>query len=140
MHPISRHICPTIDDAERSYTGMWSRSAVGIGGSSALVNGTSQAFIHFLYDDQGNPRWLLSAPHPQLPTVTELSMRQFTGFCAVCDEFAIPPEEIVGVFTREFSDESHVTWTMDYVLNPPLSGSITRTDEADKFTDRLECK
>jgi len=140
MKAISPHICPTINNSEKSYTGLWSRTAIGVGGASGLVNGTSQAFIHFIYDDDGNPRWLLTSPSPQSPTTTEMPMLQFSGFCAVCNETAIPGPETVGVFSRDFADENLMTWTLDYVFNPPLSGSVKRTDEAEKLTLRLDCK
>jgi subtilisin family serine protease len=139
MKAISPHICPTINNSEQSYTGLWSRPEIGVGGASGLVNGTSQAFIHFIYDDDGNPRWLLTSPSPQSPTATEMPMLQFKGFCAVCNETAIPGPETVGVFSRDFADENLMTWTLDYVFNPPLSGSVKRTDEAEKLTLRLDC-
>lgn len=137
--PISGHVCPNINGTDQSYTGLWSRTAIGVGGASGIVNAVSQAFIHFIYDDDGRPRWLLTSPSPQSPTTEEMPMLQFTGFCAVCDEVAIPAPVEAGVFSREFLSETLMSWTLDYMFNPPLSGSVKRTDESEKLTLRLEC-
>ena len=133
------HNCPTINGSKRSYTGLWSRPAIGVGGATGLVNHASQAFIHFIYDDDGNPRWLLAAADPQSSTATEMPLLQFSGYCAVCDAIPLPAPEAAGMFTRNFSDEENMTWTLDYIFNSPLSGSITRADEARKLSVRLDC-
>jgi hypothetical protein len=137
--PTAQQTCPQISGNERTYTGLWSRTNIGVGGASGLVNSSAQAFIHFLYDDEGNPRWLLAAPEPQSPTAAEFPLLQFSGYCAVCDSKPIT-NSTAGVFTRNFSDEDNMTWTLDYVWLSPLIGSITRTDETVKLTVPLDCQ
>ncbi len=139
MSPNSPPLCPSIDSVKRSYTGIWSRPVNGVGGASVLVNATSQAFVHYIYDDKGDPRWLIASPDPQSPTSQEMALLQFAGYCAVCDDTGVTLDT-VGVFSREFSDESNVSWTLDYLLNAPLSGSINRTDEAVKLTVPIQCQ
>ena len=136
MMPVALQTCPQIDGAERSYTGLWSRPNIGVGGASGLVNKTSQAFIHFIYGDDGNPRWLLAAGGSE---DTSLDLLQFSGYCAVCDEDTIS-NNVAGVFSRNFADENNLTWTLDYDFNTPVSGLIKRTDDAGKLTVRLDCQ
>jgi len=45
----------------------------------------------------------------------------------------------VGVFSRVFSDEFNLNWTLDYTLRPPLSGTIDRTDDTGKLTVTQIC-
>ncbi len=141
MKPLSAQTCPNIGGTERSYTGLWSRPAIGVGGSSTMVNRVSQVSIHFLYDDDGNPRWLLAAPgdNNQSPTASEMPLLQFSGYCAVCDAKPVS-FGTAGQFTRNFADENNMTWTLDYSFLSPLSGTINRTDATEKLTDRLDCQ
>jgi len=139
MVPSSPPLCPTVNNAKQSYTGTWSRAAVGVGGSSVLVNAVSQGYLHYIYDANGNPVWLLGAnvtdglPHAEVPLL------QFSGYCAVCSG-ATPTSQEVGVLTLDYADDSNMTWNLDYVLMPPLSGSVDRTDVAEKLTDPLVCQ
>ncbi len=66
-------------------------------------------------------------------------MGQWSGYCAVCTGDT-PSQEPVGLFTRDYADEYNMTWTLDYVLNPPLSGTITRTDVTEKLTVSQVCQ
>jgi len=138
MFALTSLNCPTIDGSKKSYDGLWSRTAIGVGGASGLVNTAAQAFVHYIYDDKGNPVWLTAAPEVQSPTAEEMRILQWSGYCAVCsgDE---PTFETVGVFSRIFSDEYNLNWTLDYVLKSPLSGSIERTDDTGKLTVTQVC-
>ena len=134
-------VCPEIDGTERSYNGLWARKAEGVGGASVVVNNTSQAYIHYIYDDMGRPIWLLSAPEPQSPATREAPLSQFGGFCAVCAGDANDVTlESVGVFTRDYASEESMTWNLDYVLKSPLGGSIDRTDLTFKLTAPIACQ
>jgi hypothetical protein len=137
MEPSGR-TCPDIDGL-KSYIGAWSRAISGLGGASMQVNAGSQGHIHYLFDAMGNPRWLLALPDPQTPTATEMPLYQFTGYCAVCEETAVDLQPM-GVFTRIFDDESTGSWTLDYVFEAPLSGSVMRTDSVVKLTNPLVCE
>ena len=113
-----------------------------LGGASVVINDTTQAQIHYLFDDSGMPRWLV-AQEPDAagsPTASELPMLQFSGFCAVCPATELPDPLEMGVLTREFASETSGSWTFDFLFQPPLSGSVERTDAIVKLTDTLECQ
>ncbi len=139
MFSLTSPDCPTVDGSMKSYDGLWSKSAIGLGGASGLVNAAAQAFVHYIYDDKGNPVWLVASPVQQSPTVDELQMSQWTGYCVVCTG-SEPVSETVGMFNRDFSDEFNLTWTLDYELASPISGSISRTDVTEKLTIDKVCK
>ena len=140
MQPLSPRTCPEVDGAERSYTGLWYRGIDGLGGASVLVSALTQAQIHYLFDAFGIPRWLVAQDlvNPE-PTNAEMPMLQFTGFCAVCNSAPVSFRTVGGV-KRTFTDESTGSWTLDYLMEAPLSGSAQRTDEIVKLTDRLACE
>jgi subtilisin family serine protease len=140
MQPLSPQTCPIIGDVEQSYTGIWYRGIDGIGGASVLVSALTQAQIHYLFDGFGVPRWLFAQDleNPE-PTNEELPMLQFSGYCAVCAEASVS-FRTVGLLERTFADEETGSWTLDYVLQPPLSGSVQRTEQIIKLTDTLECR
>jgi hypothetical protein len=139
MRALASKNCPTIDESQKSYDGLWARAVVGLGGASGLVNAAAQAFVHYIYDDSGNPVWFTASPSPQSPSTTEMGILQWTGNCPVCTGNE-PSSATVGTFTRVFADESNLTWTLDYDLNSPISGTIDRTDEVGKLTIDNECR
>jgi hypothetical protein len=132
-------ICPNVDDGERSYYGLWSSSPVGVGGATVVVNKTSQAFVHYIYDGSGRPVWLIGTPEPQSSTDPESVLLQFDGFCAVCSADPITMDT-VGLFSRDFISEDSMTWNLDYVLKSPLNGSVDRADATSKLTAPLVCE
>jgi hypothetical protein len=69
----------------------------------------------------------------------EITLTQFSGYCAVCSGNA-PTYQDVGVFTLDYADEDNLTWNLNYLLNSPLSGMIDRTDDARKLTVPLPCQ
>lgn len=140
MQPLSPLTCPQVNGGPASYTGLWYRGVDGLGGASVVVNASTQAQIHYLFDGAGLPRWLVAQnPGGGAPTDPDLAMLQFTGFCAVCAESAVS-FEVMGTLQRTFSSESAGSWTLDYLLEPPLNGSADRTDQIIKLTGTLDCQ
>jgi len=140
MQPISAPTCPQIGGSATSYTGVWFRGVDGLGGASILVNAETQSQIHYLFDDSGLPRWLYAqGPETSGPTDSELPMYQFSGYCAVCEASSVS-SATVGVLERSFDSESTGSWTLDYLFKSPLSGSVNRTDQVIKLTDKLDCQ
>jgi len=136
MFSLTSPSCPTVDGSKKSYDGLWSKTEIGLGGASGFANETSQAFVHYIYDDSGSPVWLTAAAADE---ATEMSFLQWTGYCVVCTG-SEPTHETAGVFSRDFADEYNLTWTLDYVLNSSLSGSIKRTDITEKLTVDQVCE
>jgi hypothetical protein len=140
MHPNGVNTCPMIGGGEPSYTGHWYRGEAGLGGSTVLVYADAQAQVHYLFDGSGIPRWIIAADDEnQSPSAEEIPLLQFDGFCALC-----APEEVVwdtvGMVTRSFDSETSGSWTLDFVLEPPLMQSIDRSDDIVKLSDTLVCK
>jgi len=86
------------------------------------------------------PRWLFAQDEQEpAPTNPEIPMVQFSGYCAVCDPRTVSSKP-VGVLGRSFSSETAGSWTLNYLFEPPLSGSAERTDQVIKLTDTINCE
>jgi hypothetical protein len=141
MEPLSSpNTCPDVGSGQQSYTGIWYRGLDGLGGASILVNALAQGQIHYLFDADGAPRWLLAAPASggAAPTDPELPLFQYDGFCPNCAGDVT--EQEVGVLSRSFASETSGSWTLDYLLAAPLSGDVNRTDSVVKLTETLDCE
>ncbi len=127
--------CPELNGDVRSLTGLWYRGSDGLGGASVLADQSAQGQVHYLYDDRGEPRWLLaSGPWP----ASELTMLQFSGFCANCTG-PQPTAEEVGVLGIDFADISSGEWNLDYEFLTPARGGATRTDNIVRLSNELAC-
>ena len=132
--------CPEVSGVPTSYTGHWFRGTPGLGGATVLMNESVQAQAHYLFDASGVPRWLF-AQDPQVndPGAPVIPFLQFQGFCAVCASVQ-PTYSIVGSLERSFSSESAGSWTLDFAFDPPLTGSVQRTDSILKLSHRIDCE
>jgi hypothetical protein len=141
VRPLAAQTCPQVDGVEQSYTGHWYPGKAGLGGATVLVNADTQAQIHYLFDAGGVPRWLVAQEFETggSPDDRELPLLQYVGFCSVCDPSEIASTPPMGLLTRDFSSETSGSWTLDYVLEPPLVGSVQRTDQTVKLTTTTEC-
>ena len=139
MFPTSPQECPAVENTRRSYTGIWSRQQVGVGGASVLVNETAQGYLHYIYDARGNPVWLQGADENDGLPQAEVPLMQFEGYCAVCNG-ETPTSRDVGVFNIDYTDEQNAGWNLNYMLAPPLNGSVDRSDAVGKLTIPLGCQ
>ncbi len=130
--PLSR-ACPEVNDPPVSYTGLWFRGVDGLGGASVLAD-VNQAFIHYLYDGDGRPRWLLAAGGFE---TDEMVLEQFSGYCPTCSGSV--SSESVGVLEVTFDDNTEGEWSLDYEFLPPASGGDQRTESIIKLSDNLAC-
>ena len=138
MIPISPGTCPQVGGSPASYTGIWYRGVDGLGGASVEVNANNQAQVHFLFVDNGDPRWLLGAAEASSET---MGLLQFSGYCSVCAGSPADVESTsVGLLERTFDSNTTGSWTLDYVFEPPLGGSVTRTDSIIKLTNDVQCQ
>jgi hypothetical protein len=142
MTPTSLLSCPDVGGQIQSYTGLWDRGVAGVGGGSILVSAQAQGQVHYVYDQWGEPRWLLANDLTDpAPTKSEIPLLQFHGYCAVCDPADVGfLEDPVGLLSRSFSNEAEGSWTLDYVFEAPLSGSAQRSESIAKLTDRMDCQ
>lgn len=141
MHPNTvSNTCPVISGTQRNYTGHWYRGTAGLGGATVLVYANAQAQIHYLFDDEGSPRWIIAADdNNQSATATQIPILQATGFCPTCTPTGNTFTD-VGTLTRTFVDNETGTWTLDFTYQAPLSLTVNRTDNVQKLSEPLVCQ
>ena len=140
MRPNGPNTCPTIGGGPKSYTGHWYRGQDGLGGSTVLVYESAQAQVHYLFDADGEPRWLLAAADGnQSATAETIPLLQFKGFCAACSPTSTT-FSTVGNVQRTFNNENAGNWTLNFDLDSPLNQSINRSDSIIKLSDPFACE
>ncbi len=138
MVPLGPNTCPTISGSKKSYHGTWGKQAVGLGGATVSVFDNSQSHIHYLFDGRGSPKFLLASDDTNhMSNATSMPILHFKAYCATCP---VVPEEIteVGTFTRNFSNETAGSWTLNYSTFTPVQ-NINRTDPIVKISDPIQC-
>lgn len=131
--PLSRS-CPESVSPVQSFTGLWYRGTDGLGGASIVANRTSQAHIHYLYDGNGQPRWVLAAGSF---ADSILPMTQFSGFCPTCTGNVT--SQVVGSIGVSYADNATGEWDLDVDFVSPASGSIIRNDDIVRLSNTLSC-
>jgi hypothetical protein len=127
--------CPDINNVQTSISGFWGKAQEGLGGASVLFTDSLHPEIHYMYDDQGNPVWLQAAG----ANGNEITLTQFEGFCPTCSASPITSHD-VGVLTHDYQSDSSASWNFNYLLEPPLSGDVNRTDnDVIKLSDIRDC-
>lgn len=138
MVPLSPNTCPTISGSKKSYHGTWGKQVIGLGGATVSLFDMAQSHIHYLFDGRGSPKFLLASDATNnLATATSMPILHFKAYCATCP---VVPEEIteVGTFTRNFTNETSGSWTLNYQAFTPVQ-SINRTDSIVKISDKIQC-
>ncbi|MEJ2401695.1 MAG: S8 family serine peptidase [Xanthomonadales bacterium] len=105
-----------------------------VGGVSLTLLATDDAmFSYTLYGESGTERMMkqsrLTCPQPN-GTPASYTGHWFRG----------PAFSIVGELERAFTSESAGQWTLDFVFDPPLAGSVQRTDSIVKLSHRIDCE
>ncbi|HSE13121.1 MAG TPA: hypothetical protein VLB69_10850, partial [Rudaea sp.] len=103
----------------------------------ALVLPTQQFDAYYLYDDTGNPRWVVGSSGP-FSTPSTVPMVQSTGFCPLCAYVAYTTQP-AGTFTISYTNATEGHLTTAIALNPPLSGAWNIDQPITRLTGSATC-
>lgn len=106
-------------------TGHWFPPGEPGYGITINTQGSVEFAVAYLYDDQGDPRWLWSQRTGEVPETLELVM--FEGACPAC-EHVEPVPTAAGSLKREFEAPIAGLLTLDATFPEPLSGEWRRTE------------
>lgn len=106
-------------------TGHWFPPGEPGYGVTINTQGSVEFAVAYVYDDQGDPRWLWSQRTGEVPETLELVM--FEGACPAC-EHTEPVSTAAGSLKREFDGPTSGLLTLDATLPEPLSGDWRRTE------------
>ncbi len=122
MIELAGQECPVVNSVATDYSGSWYPPASPGTGTSVLTLGRTEVQIAYLYDRNGNPRWLYGQVSPF--GVSTLPLSQFSGFCPSC--------------TYRSAHSGHDV--VDAVLVPPLAGNWLSNQDTEKLTVDVPCR
>lgn len=136
LYELAQPSCETIDGITAEFTGNWYQVMDrGFGLNTFTMNGV-EAYVPYLYDDRGHPRWVYALAN--LPNDGVLPVLQFDGQCPDC-AFEPGTGIVVGTFTRRFTSPRTGTGRYDFTLVPPLAGRIVSEAPIARLTQDLAC-
>lgn len=136
LFELAQPSCESIDGINAEFTGNWYQVMDrGFGLNTFTMNGV-EAYVPYLYDDRGNPRWVIALSN--LPNNGVIPMLQFDGQCPDC---AFEPGSGVpaGTLTRRFSTPRLGQGRFQIQLAPPLAGGASTDSPIARLTDDLAC-
>lgn len=104
-------------------TGHWFNPNEPGYGVTFNAQGSIEFTVAYLYDDEGEPRWVLGQRTGELVETHELL--SFEGACPACD-YDPPVPTAAGSLTRKFDSATAGTLTLDVRLAEPVTGNWQR--------------
>jgi subtilisin family serine protease len=120
-----------------NLNGEWYPAAQPGYGFDALVLPNQQFDAFYMYDDTGNPRWVVGSNGPFAASST-LPMVQSTGFCPLC-AFVAYTTQPAGDFTVKYSNATQGHLTTAITLSAPLSGTWNIDQPITRLTGSATC-
>jgi hypothetical protein len=108
----------------QDHTGMWSRSDTPGWGTAVITNGDKTFAIPFIYDSDGEPRWLISNVSEQSTAFNLDMIAVFSDtLCPTCS--GTPSFTTSPAGTIQLNLDNNPFWESNMVLPSPLNGSWT---------------
>jgi subtilisin family serine protease len=120
-----------------NLNGEWYPPAQPGYGFDALALPSQQFDAFYLYDDTGNPRWVVGSNGP-FAASSSVPMVQSTGFCPLC-AYAPYTTQPAGDFTVKYSNATQGHLTTAITLNAPLSGAWNIDQPIARLTGSATC-
>ena len=120
-----------------NLNGEWYPPAQPGYGFDALVLPSQQFDAFYMYDDTGNPRWVIGSNGPFAASST-VPMVQSTGFCPLCAYVAYTTQP-AGDFTVNYSNATQGHLTTAITLSAPLTGAWNIDQAITRLTGSATC-
>ncbi|MFU8830865.1 MAG: hypothetical protein ACNA7J_01800, partial [Wenzhouxiangella sp.] len=140
MTPDAAQTCPEINGEPVSYSGLWHRPGLALGGTSIVVTDSVEVFIRYFFDDDGIGRWVFAFGETADDAV---EVREFRGFCPNCPEEAMSFEDNsvpVGAYGIVFESETAASELIEFTLGAPLQHEISIDEAIEKLSFDLTCQ
>lgn len=120
-----------------NLNGEWFPPAQAGYGFDALVIPSQQFDAFYMYDDTGNPRWVVGAQSP-FADPGAIAMLQSTGFCPTCAYRALTTQA-AGNLDVNYTNGAAGLLTTAITLNAPLSGTWSINQPIARLTGTATC-
>ena len=105
-----------------NHTGMWSRADTPGWGTAVITNGDKTLMIPFIYDDDGEPRWVISNVSESLSSFNLDMIAVFSDtLCPICS--GNPDSSIVAAGTMDVDLSGNPYWSSDITWPSPVVGT-----------------
>jgi subtilisin family serine protease len=133
MVPVAAASCPQTPNGVRDFSGSWFAPSLPGYGFSVLSFRDQEVQVAYLYDAQGNPRWLYG--QDAVLRDAPFALTQFRGFCPQCAHAPIRPEAsaAAGALTRRFDSVG----SGNAVVTASFQGAVGGTWSTNHVTVRL---
>jgi subtilisin family serine protease len=118
--PVAAPSCPRVGGVQVDYTGQWYSPQRDGYGFSVLSLDRIEVQLAYVYDDAGNPRWVLGSREPF--GASTLDMRQFRGFCPQCAAVATS-SRFAGTLVRNYANVSAGSAALELVFADGVAGA-----------------
>jgi subtilisin family serine protease len=136
LFELAQPSCQAINGLTADFTGNWYQvTERGFGLNTFTMSGV-EAYVPYLYDARGNPRWVIALAN--LPNNGVIPMLQFDGQCPSC-AYAPGTGRAAGTLTRSFSSVRAGQGRFQIQLLAPLSGGAVTEAPIARLTDDLAC-
>lgn len=136
MIEVAPPACPQVGGGAIDYSGTWYAPALSGYGFSVLTLASTEVEVAYLYDGQGNPRWLYGQNSPF--GSGSFALTQYTGFCPLCAYAAIQGRS-AGTLTRTLANARSGSAAVSATFLAPVAGAWSTSQPTAKLTDDLGC-
>ena len=124
---------PTAADNQLNLSGAWFAGDADSGwGLSLQQSGDLLVTIAYLYDGDGQPRWLLGTANITDESAITVDMLQFSGYCRTCQPIPIT-SEIAGTITLSPTISNTNTTSLQLTMNVHYRGKASRQWQRDNI-------
>ena len=140
MLAIAPTTCPQANGSPFNVHGVWDILPGARGGVSMLANATSQGYIRYFFDDNGQARWVSGFAGGNVVDNPGGEIFQAQGFCPDCAPVATS-RTAIGTYAHSFAAGlQSAEQSISFDLLPPLSGAINQTEQLVRLSDSIACQ
>ncbi|HET9485043.1 MAG TPA: hypothetical protein VFO79_13875, partial [Xanthomonadales bacterium] len=137
FEPTGTIACAPVTGSNTSVAGSWFAPSKPGYGFNIVTSPASEAMTAYVYDADGNPRWLLGGS--STPGTGTVSLTQFLGFCPTC-AFTPIQANAAGTLSRTYASATAATAALAIPFSAPARGSWSSDHPISKITATLPCQ
>jgi len=140
MQAIAPTTCPQASGSPFNVHGVWDILPGARGGVSMLASATSQGYIRYFFDDNGQARWVSGVAAGNIVDNPSGQLFQAQGFCPDCTPISTS-RSAIGTYSHSFdSGLQSGEQIISFELLPPLSASIDGAEQLIRLSDSIACE
>lgn len=136
MEPLAAAACPEVGGQPVEYTGHWFAPSRPGYGFSVVAMDRIEAQVAYVYDQLGQPRWVLGLREPFGGSSFE--MRQYRGFCPQCPRAPLA-FRVAGTLVRDYFGPTQGHAALDLGFGGGIVGTWRSAHPIEMISTPLAC-